>query len=479
MTLTTIAIFAGAALLYSLVCPGRWRGWTLFILSVFAVFWLGSALTIHHLDFVLPTVTLALTALIWLFTRPADAAMAREDWIALGVMALMVIGLSATRYLIADLRPTPSRAPDIPFVLLLLAILGGLIALVWRVSGGRRGALTGLIIFILLIFVVLKAEPLTILASQWLRTLSGQNPDLARVGDIAWLGFSYIAFRLIHLLRDRQIGTLPALSLREAMTFTLFFPALIAGPIDRAERFVKDDRALAGLTGLDAGRLTEGATRIFVGIAKKFIIADTLALIALNATNAEQITSSGVGWVLLYAYAFRLFFDFSGYTDIAIGIGILFGIWLPENFKRPYLKNNITTFWQSWHITLSNWARFYVFSPLTRFLLTRKQKPSPYVVVFITQMATMIAIALWHGITWTFLVWGVWHGVGLFLHKVWSDRTRKWYLSLRDKPRTKLAWTVVGVVLTFHYVVLGWVWFALPDITTAARVFAGLFGIGA
>jgi alginate O-acetyltransferase complex protein AlgI len=201
-------------------------------------------------------------------------------------------------------------------------------------------------------------------------------------------------------------------------------------------------------------------------------------LLALNANNAAQITDAGGAWVLLYAYAFRLFFDFSGYSDIAIGIGYLFGIFLPENFDRPYLKPNIAAFWQSWHITLSNWVRFYVFSPLSRFLLTRKPRPSPLLVVFAAQIATMLTIGLWHGVTWGFAIWGLWHGAGLFIHKIWSDRTRKWYISLREKPRMKQAWTLVGVVLTFQFVTVGWVWFALPDVGTAWRVFRLLFGMG-
>jgi D-alanyl-lipoteichoic acid acyltransferase DltB (MBOAT superfamily) len=90
----------------------------------------------------------------------------------------------------------------------------------------------------------------------------------------------------------------------------------------------------------------------------------------------------------------------------------------------------------------------------------------------------MVIIGLWHGIQWTFLVWGLWHGIGLFIHKLWSDRTRKRYFALKEQPRLMRAWTIVGIVITFHFVVLGWVWFALPDIQLAAQTFGRLFGIG-
>ena len=215
-----------------------------------------------------------------------------------------------------------------------------------------------------------------------------------------------------------------------------------------------------------------------MGLLKKFVIADSLALFALNPVNAGQAESAAGLWLLLYGYALRLFFDFAGYSDIAIGIGILFGIRLPENFKNPYFKTNITTFWQSWHITLSDWARFYVFSPISRNLLRRKPRPSPILIVLVSQLATMIVIGLWHGMTLNFLIWGIWHGLALFAHKRWSDRTRAWYRSLKERPLPFRAWTALSWFLTFHYVVLGWVWFVLPEPMMAINVFGQLFGMG-
>jgi len=271
---------------------------------------------------------------------------------------------------------------------------------------------------------------------------------------------------------------LPDLSLRDYLTYIIFFPAYTAGPIDRAERFIEDFHKLGDIHGLDVNRLTEGGTRITVGLFKKFIIADSLALFSLDAEKAAQVDSVWGLWLLLYAYAFRLFFDFSGYSDIAIGIGILFGIKLPENFDRPYLKNNIAGFWQSWHMTLSNWVRFYVYSPLSRTLLRRKPKPSTEMIMFICHMSTMIVIGLWHGVTLPFFVWGAWHGLGLFVHQIWSRKTGKWYRGLKDKPQQRQAWIITGILLTFHFVLLGWVWFALPDMSTAVTVFGRLFGLG-
>ncbi len=480
MTLLDIGIFCVGALLYAAFCPPRWRGWALMIASVIAIYWLQPTLNIRFLDFWLPTLTLIITLLCWLIVRQPEGHepyLGREDRLTSGVVIGLVLALAANRYLAPEVRLTPSRPPEITTVILVLILIAALTLLVtrrWR--DWPRWNQVGIIALVLL-FVVIKTEPLAQGISSILRAGVGQDTSLASIVDIGWLGFSYVAFRLIHTLRDHQTGILPALNLREYLTYVIFFPAYTAGPIDRAGRFIVDDVALPKLHGLDAARITEGAGRIVVGLCKKFVIADSLALIALDATKAEQSESVLALWVLLYAYAFRLFFDFSGYTDIAIGIGILLGIRLPENFDRPYLKPNITAFWQSWHMTLTQWVRFYIFSPLSRSLLRRRQRPSNDVIMLICHLTTMIVIGLWHGVTWAFFMWGMWHGLALFGHKLWADRTRAWVRGLGERPRLKAAYTVGGVLLTFHFVTLGWVWFALPDVGLAWSVFVRLLGL--
>ena len=485
--LTTILIFVVGALIYAAVLPARWRGWALLMTSVVLIYTLQPPLTIRYSDFILPTATLVLTVASWWFTRDPAYDSRREDRVAFGVVAALVVGMSLMRFIDADFRLTASRPPEPLLVVVSLALVTVIVLcaslLARRLSGTESGVsrrtLTVLMLLILGLFVALKSEPLATEISRMWRGGTGQDTSLAAFVDLNWLGFSYVAFRLIHTLRDRQTGLLPALTLREYVTYVIFAPAYTAGPIDRAERFVEDLRALPEKVGLDGARFTEGFTRIVTGAFKKFVIADSLALgLALNPTNAAQTDSALGMWMLLYGYALRLYFDFGGYSDIAIGIGILLGIKLPENFNRPYLRANITVFWQSWHATLSAWARSYIFSPLSRWLLTRKPKPSPTVIVLLTQLATMVTIGLWHGISLNFLLWGLWHGVGLFVHKQWTDRTRKWYRGLNEKPGQKRAWTFAGWFLTFHYVVLGWVWFALPDVNQSLQVFGRLFGVG-
>lgn len=481
LDLRAVLIIAAAAMIYAALLPSRWRGWALLIGSAAAVYFLQPPLPIRFSDFLLPTVTLTLTTALWWATRAPEQRFTREDATALLLLIGVILALALMRFVDAPYRLTPSRPPD-PLMLAVgllvssLALAGG-----WQLARrllAFKARLALLIALLAGVFIVWKTEALALVVSAAWRGATGQDAALAGMGDLNWLGFSYVAFRLIHLLRDRMSGLLPALTLREHVTYAIFFPSFIAGPIDRAERFADDLRALPALAGLDAPRWIDAAGRITTGLVKKFVIADGLAQgMALNPVNAAQTDAPLWLWLLLYGYGLRLFFDFSGYSDIAIGLGLLFGVRLPENFNRPYLRTSITAFWQSWHITLSSWARFYVFLPLSRALLLRQPRPAPALVALAGQSATMLLIGLWHGVTLNFVLWGLWHALALFVHKQWSDRTRAWYRRLDAAPRRKRLWTAAAWFITFHYVMLGWVWFALPDAGQAARALLRLFGL--
>jgi alginate O-acetyltransferase complex protein AlgI len=481
MTLSQIAIFVILGLLYMALIPARWRGWTLYLVSLAAIYALQPTLNIRWLDYSLPTATILLAAAGWWLTRQEavpnspNRRLSRDDITALITTIIVALALTSSRYIDLPIELT-SRPPEITGVI--PAIIAGLGLIVLFGALPARVRLSMAILALIGLFVVIKSPTLATTASAFLRERAAQDATLASPIDLGWLGFSYVAFRLIHTLRDRQMGILPDIGLREYVTYVIFFPAYTAGPIDRLERFHEDYRRLLGMRGRDPVRILDAGQRIAIGLLKKFVIADSLAFFSLNETLAVQAETSGALWLSLYAYAFRLLFDFSGYTDIAIGIGLLFGIRLPENFNRPYLKSNITAFWQSWHMTLSNWARFYVYSPVSRSLLRRKPKPPNLLIVVICNLLTMGVIGLWHGITLPFAIWGLWHGVGLSVHKFWSDRTRSWYRDLQADSTRSRAWTVIGVLFSFHFVLLGWVWFALPDFATASSVFLRLFGLG-
>ena len=497
MNLTNIIAFSVLSIVFgglSLLVGERIRrakSWVMLVVSVFAVYWLQSSTPVRNLDFWLPTASLGLTLIVWVTIIAPGAAASKtpakiswpDTWITLAVMGAMVLLVALMRY--TDVSITPSRPPEPIAVLIGLALIAAL-ALGANVAFRRNtGLLNLVIVFILLVFVVLKLDALARGASAGLRLLTGQAADQASALDIRWLGFSYLAFRLIHVLRDRMTGRLApgALSLREFVSYVVFFPAFTAGPIDRADRFVKDVRNPLTPTASD---MVDGAWRILIGVFKKFAIADTLALIALNEVNAAQSSSVLWTWVLVYGYALRIFFDFSGYTDIAIGLGRFFGVKLPENFDKPYLKQNLTLFWNSWHMTLSQWFRAYFFNPLTRALRTKKfagdKTLSPTVIILTGQIGTMLLIGLWHGITWNFIAWGVWHAAGLFVHNRWTDFSRRRAAQTdppqEPSPTRQRVLSVVNVLITFHFVALGWVWFALPSMDLSLSVFRKLLGIG-
>jgi alginate O-acetyltransferase complex protein AlgI len=291
--------------------------------------------------------------------------------------------------------------------------------------------------------------------------------------DLRWLGISYVIFRLLHTIKDYQSNRLRSVGLLDYVNYVIFFPTLAAGPIDRIQHFSDDLNLERSLP--DTNNLVNAGWRIFLGLFKKFALADTLAIIAIHNLSLNQI--QGRIWILIsiYAYAAMILLDFDGYTDIAIGLGYIFGIKLPENFNKPYLRPNIKLFWDNWHMTLTQWFRTYYFNPVSR-SLRRKWKNVPVgVMVFFMQITTMLLIGLWHGVTWNFAVWGLWHGVGLFIHNRWSAWLEQKQQST-SSPFWQKATLAGGVWLTFHFVAFGWVWFALPSMDQALLVFSLLFG---
>lgn len=448
----------------------------LFVLSVLAVYVLQPSMPIRQMDFWLPTASLALAVIVWAATAPSQTGAWRPDRafiIDASTLAGLVLGVAALRY-VDPLSAviTRSRPPDIAAVTVALGVIVLLTYAAARVIAPRPAWTTALVVALIALLTVLKWEPLTQALSAGLRAAVGQSAAQASAFDLRWLGFSYIFFRLVSALRDRAAGKLPAFTLREFVTYVVFFPALIAGPIDRPERFLKDLRAPFRFNLADSA---EGARRIATGLFKKFVVADLLALIALNEISAAQVQGAAWTWLLVYAYAFRIYFDFGGYTDIAIGVARVFGVKLPENFKLPYLKPNLTQFWNSWHMTLAQWFRAYYFNPLTRALRTRELAMTA--IIFIGQITTMLLIGLWHGITWNFALWGLWHGLGLFAHNRWADFAKTRLAIPPDRPRLQQAANVAGAFVTFNFVALGWVWFALPSVALSLNVFGKLVGV--
>jgi len=365
------------------------------------------------------------------------------------------------------------RPPRINEVLVAIGVFIILLLLFSKVT--QKVSLFIAIVLIISLFVILKQPTLSLIASKSLRALSGQNQALAKFTDIRWIGFSYIAFRLIHTLRDKQKDRFNNVNLETYINYCLFFPTLPAGPIDRLDHFKSE------ISHTKEDKLNDfaiGGKRIVLGLFKKFAISDSLALIALNNTNAVQVDSTPWMWTALFAYSFFIYFDFSGYSDIAIGLSRLMGVKMPENFNKLYLMPNLATFWNSWHITLTQWFRAYFYNPFTRYLRTRK-KPLPITIaIFITHVATMVLIGMWHGLTWNFIIWGVWHGLGLFIQNRWSYFLTQVMKKRQDNLLINNVLYIFSTACTFIFVSVGWVWIAVTEPEISWHFLRNLAGIG-
>jgi alginate O-acetyltransferase complex protein AlgI len=470
-----LLIIIFTSFLVGLLARGKWRSWFLLLTSILAIYWLQPATPIRHLDFWLPTVVIVITIFCWIVTNPYGTEGVQKNLSTLLAILGLCLLISLTRYLAPLYCITPTIPPSIDQIIISAAIVSTIIFISARFITRQAAWILGVTILIIFLFILIKFEPLTKLASISLRSLNAQSTELASALDIRWLGFSYVAFRLMHTLRDRLHGKLPDLTLMEFVIYVIFFPAYSAGPIDRVQRFTQDLHKQF-LPSVDT--YLQGGKRIFIGIFNKFVLADGLALFALNSTNANQANTSLWLWIMLYAFAFRIYFDFSGYTDIAIGMGQLLGIQLPENFEHPYRKPNLTLFWNSWHITLAQWFRSYFFNPLTRSLRSSPRNLSLPLIIFIGQISTFALIGLWHGITWNFAIWGAWHGLGLFFHNRWSEMIRSKDIMDNINPTLRQFLGFGSTFLTFNYVSLGWVWFALITPRASLNFMLKLFGLG-
>ena len=470
MTIIQILIIVFFTLLFAIIKHGR--DLFLLIASVLVMFWLQPALPIRGFDFWILIATLILTIFTWLITTNKESRNNRKNIFTLAIIASIVLFINLTRYFSFAQIFTPSRPPQIEITFAIILIFG---LIFFILNKFNASLLTFGLILLIGLFLILKIPAWTIELSSALRVLTNQSQTNVSALDIRWLGFSYVAFRLIHTIRDKQAGRLPSVDLGEYITYVIFFPAFTAGPIDRIERFIKDLRQ--PFEGLNSEIFFSAGQRLLIGLFKKFVIANTLALISLNDTNATQVISTGWLWILVYAYAFQIYFDFSGYTDIALGIAKLVGIQLPENFASPYLKPNLTQFWNNWHMTLTQWFRAYFFNPVTRWLRSWQKPMSMPMMIFLTQVATMVLIGFWHGVTWNFTIWGLWHGLGLFIHNRWNDLTKAKAAEWANTSFRQSVLNISGIIFTFHYVALGWIFFALSSPVTSWQVILKLFGV--
>lgn len=281
--------------------------------------------------------------------------------------------------------------------------------------------------------------------------------ELPRAHIVLPIGISFFSFQLISYLVDRMRDDAPIYPYRPFALFVLLFPHLIAGPIVRHNELVPQFAENPLREGL-WHRVSAGLIIFTIGLAKKVLLADPLAKVAdpLFASAATHLPTFGEAWTATLAFSFQLFLDFSAYTEMAIGTALLFGLILPENFRRPYLACDLRDFWRRWHISLSRFIRDYLYIPLGG---SRHGTPR---YVFAT-LGSMAICGLWHGAGWTYVVWGVWHGIGLIVCHAWQ----------RFKRPLPFA---AGWLITMLFVAFGWVIFRAGTFSDAQSISFALIG---
>lgn len=286
----------------------------------------------------------------------------------------------------------------------------------------------------------------------------GLKPSLPALEILLPLGISFYTFQglsyIIDLYRKQGVR---ASSLLDFLLFVAYFPKLLSGPICRAKELLPQ---LAGPHPRGIADLSSTATLILSGLFKKVVLATLIDThLVLKVFDAPENYSAPALWMGMFGYAFLLYWDFSGYTDLARGLSQLLGFKLPENFTYPYMASDISDFWRRWHITLSNWLRDYLFIPLGGMHLTKRWS---------AVVLTMVLAGLWHGAGWTYVLWGTFHGLMLFFHHLFrSGIKRKW----------RGGW--LGRIGTFVLVCFGWVLFRAEDLPAAIAYFGRMFSFSA
>ena len=264
------------------------------------------------------------------------------------------------------------------------------------------------------------------------------------------IGISFYTFQSISYLVDVYRNEIPpSKNISDYAFYMTFFPHLVAGPIVRAKDFLPQ---IVSPQIINSSLYKESILRITIGLFKKLFIADYLGKYVTIIHDTPTGFSGFEHLISMYAYSFQIYFDFSGYSDIAIGIALLLGYRLKDNFDGPYLASNITVFWRKWHISLSTWLKDYIYIPLGG---SRKGVINTYIFLLIT----MLIGGFWHGSDWRFVFWGLSHGLALIIHKIWTK-----YIKLN--PSNKL-YSFVGIVVTFHFVSFCWIFFRATSFSSA------------
>jgi alginate O-acetyltransferase complex protein AlgI len=261
------------------------------------------------------------------------------------------------------------------------------------------------------------------------------------------LGISFFVFEFVHYLVEVGRGGDPIRRPVHFALFAIFFPSLVAGPIKRYQNFTS--QLQAGLAAITLPDIAGGAQRIALGFFKKAVLADNINLALTCYEKSFATLSTGQAWLFLAGLGTRIALDFSGYSDIAIGLARMLGITIPENFHLPYLATNVRDFWLRWHISLSTWIRDYIYIPLGGGCHGLPRK-------LLNGLVAFALCGLWHGAEWHFVLWGLWHGAGLAISSTYHVACGSTGLAL---GRFLARFPLLSWLLTLWFVTFGWLLF--------------------
>jgi alginate O-acetyltransferase complex protein AlgI len=355
------------------------------------------------------------------------------------------------------------------YLLLLMASLGLNYLLYLRIVKTRSRPLLALAVTLNLAFLG-TAKYLAFLTESLFAVagMAGFAAPQSAPGWMHWalpLGISFYTFHMLSAMFDAYHGVWAKhVSFTRWCLYVTFFPHLIAGPILRPGQLIDQ---LGELEPLRVERFRLGGTIFVAGLIKKTLFADNLAPIADAAFNSPAGLDAAGAWIGTLAFSFQIYFDFSGYSEMAIGLALLFGVALPRNFLYPYISRNPTEFWRRWHITLSLWLRDYLYIALGG------NRLGP-VRTYVNLSTTMVLGGLWHGANWTFVVWGALHGLYLIGHRLLNGAFAR--AGIRDGSTLDRVLSIAGLPLTFLLVLITWVFFRAASFADAWAVLGAMLG---
>lgn len=271
---------------------------------------------------------------------------------------------------------------------------------------------------------------------------------LTSMGPIGFIGISYLSFRTIQIIIEIYDGAIKDIRLFDTLYFILFFPTLSSGPIDRSRRFDEEINSKITRNQYIEMYLVPGVYKIFLGIMYKFVIA-----IVIHMYWIEQISSkpSIVSTILyMYGYTLYLFFDFAGYSLIAVGTSYIFGVYAPDNFNKPFLSKDMKEFWTRWHISLSRWFGDYIFSRYVLNAIRNKKFKNRATASHVAQMITMVTMGFWHGYVWYYIAYGIYQGLALVLTDIYTKKSK-----IYKKYKKNKWFQRIQIVITFNIVCFG------------------------